>query len=382
MKTESKILIQKIGINVCRIILALTFIFSGFVKANDPYGTVYKLNDYFMSMGNLHVPEFIVMLMAIGLAFFEFTLGIYLFFGISRKRTSLFTVIFMTFMTLLTIYIYIFNPVSDCGCFGDAIILSNGATLLKNIVLLSAAILLKRYSRLQTEFVADRYKWLISMVGMASILVFSAFCVYSLPAIDFRPYKIGTNLRTNYESYSDPANFEVKIIYKKGEQTLELNVDDDDPDDSWTYVETRRTIKNEKQLETSNFFFTDAESEDDITEDILYNDSYTFLVIIPDLRHADESCVDRINDIYEYAHDNGYAFYCLTASVNEKDQEYWNEHTGAEYRYSIGDDKLLKTIVRGKPGLVIINDGTIEGKWSNYNMPDREGIERFISQKQ
>lgn len=370
---------QKILVDACRFLLAATFIFSGFIKANDPFGTVYKLNDYLMSMGGISIPEFIVLIMSVGLAFLEFTLGIYLFFGISRKTTSTFTVLFMSVMTLLTIYIFIYNPVSDCGCFGDAIILSNGATLAKNLVLLSAAIYLKRYSKLQKEFIPDKFKWIISTLGMVSITAFAVYCIICLPLIDFRPFKIGTDLKANYNSYSDPSNFEVKIVYEKDGEKLELDIDDDDPDSTWTYVETIRNIKNEEELKTSNFFFSDAITEDDITEDILYNDGYTLLVIIPDLYHADESCTDKINDLFEYASKGNCEFYCLTGSVDEEAQKYWSEHTGAEYNYYLGDEKLLKTIVRAKPGLVLMKDGVIVNKWSNYNLPTQEEIEKFIT---
>ena len=372
---------RKISVNTCRLLLAVTFIFSGFVKANDPYGTVYKLNDYAVSMVHVHISSLILLIAAIALAFVEFNMGIYLFFGISRKKVSSLTVLFMSVMTLLTVYIFIFNPVSDCGCFGDAIILSNGATLLKNIVLLAAAIFLKKYSRLQTEFVTDRFKWLVSMASMSAILIFAVYCIICLPVIDFRPFKVGTDLRANYESYSDASNFEVKIVYEKDGKTIELDADDDDPDSTWTYVETRRNIKNEKQLETSNFYFSDAATDDDITEDLLYNDGTTLLLIIPDLKRADESCIDRINDLFDYSKDNDIPFYCLTGSADPNAQTYWTEHTGAEYGYAIGDERLLKTVCRGNPGLVVLHDGVIIGKKSNFQMPTPEELEKSIASK-
>lgn len=377
MQRKTKLLTLKILTNICRLLLAATFIFSGFVKANDPYGTVYKLEDYFAAMGGMHIPEFITIVMAMGLAFVEFTMGIYLFFGISRKKISRWTVLFMALMTLLTIWIFIYNPVSDCGCFGDVIILSNGETLAKNIILLSCAIFLKRFSKLQTEFVSDRFKWMISVVSMIGILLFSVRCIVKLPLLDFRPFKTGTNLRANYESYSNPDNIEVKIVYEKNGNTLELGLDDDDPDSTWTYVETRRTIKNEKQLSTSNFYFNDAETEEDVTEDILYEEAPLLLLIIPDLNHADESCVDRVNEIYEYAKSNNIPFYCLTGSDDKEAQTYWNEHTGAEYPYFVGDERLLKTVIRANPGLVLMRNGIIKKKWSNFTF-DLEKVSKYI----
>ena len=136
-------------------------------------------------------------------------------------------------------------------------------------------------------------------------------------------------------------------------------------------METRREIKNEEQLKTSNFYFEDSETGEDVTEDILYNEGTTLLIIIPDLRHADEGCVDKVNDLYECAIEKGYQFYCLTGSADPKDQTYWVEHTGAEYGFYIGEERLLKTMVRGNPGLIVIKDGIIHKKWSNYMLPEK-----------
>lgn len=377
MRKRTKRLTAKILVNICRILLAITFIFSGFVKANDPYGTVYKLNDYLAAMGNIYIPEFIVLVLATVLAFIEFIMGVFLFFGINRKIMSSGTVLFMSIMTLLTVYIFFFNPVSDCGCFGDAIILSNGETLAKNIVLLACAIYLKKFSKLQTEFVTDGFKSLISTTSMIAILAFIVYCVFKLPLIDFRPFKIGTDMRAMYERQSQQDNFEVKIVYEKDGKTLELDIDDDDPDSTWNYVETRRTMKNEKLMQAPDFYVLDAETEEDMTEEIIYNDGITLLLVIPDLKHADESCIDRVNEIYEFAQHNKYAFYCLTGSIDKEAQTYWTEHTGAEYPYYIGDERQLKTVVRAKPGLVLLKDGVIKSKWSNYTF-SKEEVENFL----
>lgn len=373
MTSKVKALGLTIAVNVCRLLLAATFIFSGFVKANDPLGTVYKLEDYIHAMAWFTLPDTFLLGCAVLLALFEFTLGIYILFGIKRKTTSSITLIFMVLMTLVTVYIVIANPVSDCGCFGDVLILSNGATLAKNIVLLAAAILVLRYYRLQKDFVGENLKWLIAFLTLCSIIVYAIYCIICLPVFDFRPYKIGTNLR---EAVTSTANqqFEVKIIYEKEGQTLELAVEDDDPDSTWTYVETKRIPKgNTEKLATMDFYVEDADGED-ITEDILLADGYTFLLIIPDLRHADEGCVDKVNEVYDYTKDHDIGFYCLTASSTPQDQQYWSDHTGAEYKYYLAEERMLKTVVRGQPGLVLLKDGVIVKKWSNYNLPDEEEL--------
>ena len=367
MDSKVKSQLQTVAVNVCRLLLAATFIFSGFVKANDPLGTVYKLEDYVHAMAWFTLPDTFLLGCAVILALFEFTLGVYLLFGMKRKATSAITLAFMVVMTLLTVYIAIANPVEDCGCFGDVLILSNGATLAKNIVLLGAAVLVSRYYRLQKDFLGSTAKWLIAFVSLCLIIVYAVYCIVCLPVLDFRPYKVGTNLREAVTS--DQQKFDVKIVYEKDGQTLELSAEDEDPDSTWTYVETRRTPIETQHLATADFYVADADGED-VTEEILLADGYTLLLIIPDLMNADEGCVDKVNEVYDYAQEKGWGFYCLTSSEDQRAQTYWNDHTGAEYMYYIAEERMLKTVVRGQPGLVLLQDGVIVKKWGNYNLPD------------
>ena len=367
MEIRNRHLAMKITVNVFRLLLAVTFITSGFAKADDPYGTVYKLQDYLTALGITSVPELVLLVASIGLSFIEFVMGISMLFGISRRPTARLSAAFMTVMTLVTVYIFIFNPIEDCGCFGDAIILTNGQTLAKNIVLLIAAVVVTRWHTLLVEFISDNTKWLVSSISMIYLPAFAIYCIINLPVFDFRPYKIGTDMRTVLEGKEQ--GMEVKVIYEKDGKRIEISPDDDDPDETWKYVETRRTVINENLIKAADFAVLD-EYGNDVTEDIIYNDGYTFLLVIPNLRKADEGCIDLVNEIYEYSKDNGYEFYCLTGSDDEKSQRYWTDHTGSEYPYYTADERLLKTIVRAAPGLVLMKDGKIIRKWSNHNLPD------------
>ena len=372
MDAKIKSLLLTVVVNVCRFLLAATFIFSGFVKANDPLGTVYKLEDYVHAMAWFTLPDTFLLGCAVILAIFEFNLGVYLLFGMKRKTTSVVALVFMVVMTLLTVYIAIANPVEDCGCFGDVLILSNGATLAKNIVLLGAAVLVSRYYRLQKDFLGSAAKWLIAFVSLCLIIAYAVYCIVCLPVLDFRPYKVGTNLREAVTS--NQQKFDVKIVYEKDGQTMELSAEDEDPDSTWTYVETRRTPIETQHLATADFYVADADGED-VTEEILLADGYTLLLIIPDLMNADEGCVDKVNEVYDYAQEKGWGFYCLTSSEDQRAQTYWNDHTGAEYLYYIAEERMLKTVVRGQPGLVLLQDGVIVKKWGNYNLPDDAELE-------
>lgn len=341
----------KIAVNICRFILAATFLFSGFIKANDPLGTVYKLNDYLSAWSITQVPDMCVLITAILLAAVEFTLGAHLLIGIRRKETSNVVLMFMTAFTILTVYIFIYNPVSDCGCFGDAIILTNGETLAKNIILLAMAVFTWKYSSLQYKFVSENIKWLLSLLSTLFAIGLSIYSIYALPALDFRPYSVGSDMR-------------MEAIAEEMSAASERN------DSRALRLATAR----------ADFYIEDAETGDDITEDITEHDGYTMLLIIPDLTNADESYIDRINTIYDYCTESGHEFWCITGTTDAELQTYWCEHTGADYKLATADERVLKTIVRANPGLVLLHNGVIMKKWSNWQLPHDEQLYNIFTE--
>ena len=373
MTQKTKEISLKVLVNVCRLILASTFIFSGFVKANDPYGMAYKMADY-LSAWNVQLPESFATFAAVILATIELVIGLYLFFGISRRPIARITTVFMGIMTLFTAYIAIYNPVSDCGCFGDAIILSNTATLLKNIVLMGASITLWFYYDKQIRFISKNTEWLISIFSNIYALALSGYSIISLPVFDFRPYYIGSNIRRGVEIPEDQRpQFDNIVVYERNGETLELTLDQDDPDSTWTYVETRRVMTKEGgKPAMADFYIIDQDGED-ITHQLLEDEGYNFLLIAPRLEKASQGFIGDINEIYDYAADHGYGFYCITASDTTA-QRYWTDHTGAEYNIYTGDERTLKTIVRSNPGLVLLKNGRVIKKRSTYELPDEDEL--------
>lgn len=362
----------KIIVNVCRLLLAGTFIFSGFVKGNDPLGMVYKIEDYLTAFSIEGVPSMLVLSFAIMLAMAEFVIGVYLLFGISKGPVARLTLTFMSVMTLFTVYIFIYNPVSDCGCFGDAVVLSNGETLLKNIVLLGASIVVLRWKSLQIRLLSDNTEWIVSLYAIVYILGYSLYCHMRLPAFDYRPYHVGADLRVGTGMGADDMGpvYDVKIVYERDGEQMELDIDDEDPDSTWTYVETKRTlVKEAGKADMTDFYIIDQNQGVDITEMVLGESDYTFLLVAPLLEQADQSRIDLINESYDYSLAHGYGYYCITASDSAA-QKFWIDHTGAEYDIYRGDERALKTVVRSNPGLVLLKDGKVVHKWSSWNLPD------------
>lgn len=370
------------AVNICRFILAVTFIFSGYVKAIDPLGTLYKLKDYAAAMAlNDILPDWALVIVAIALGALEFSLGVFMLFAVRRHMVSKITLALMSVMTALTVWIYIADPVKDCGCFGDALKLTNGETLLKNIVLIACATLVAWRPVDMARFISRTNQWIVRYYTITYIVVTSVYCLYTLPIFDFRPYRVGMNIKQGMEipEGAEQPEFESTFILRKNGVTREFTLDNY-PDSTWEYVDTK-TVQTKKGYEPPihDFAITTNDTGEDITEQVLTKKGYTFLLVSPRLAVADDSNFGDIDQIYEYAEENGVDFLCLTASTNE-DIERWRELTGAEYTFCNADETTLKTMIRSNPGLILLKDGTIIGKWSHNALPQTDDLTAPLEQ--
>ena len=323
---------RKAAVNICRLILAVTFILSGFVKAVDPLGTQYKIHDYLAAMG-LNAPDMLTLSASVLLSGLEFLLGICLLFAIQRRLVSKVVLVMMAIMTPLTLWLALADPISDCGCFGDALVLTNWQTFWKKVVLLLPAIVVWRHPLDMPRLIGESNQGIVlNYAGLFILVIIAGRSLYTLPQFDFRPYHVGTNLREGWQKMME------------GEESP-----------------------------YSEFFMELTDDGEDITEMVLNDEGYTFLLVSPHLEQADDSQLDELNQIYEYSLDNGYPFYCLTAST-EKAISRWRDITGAEYPFCNTDDITLKTVIRSNPGLLLLKDGMIIRKWSHNNLPDESEL--------
>ena len=372
----------KMIVNLCRIIVAVTFIFSGFVKAIDPIGTQYKLQDYLGAIGMAGIlPNWTLLAVAVFLAAIEFCIGIFLLFAIQRRLISKLTVAFMAFMTMVTVWIVVADPVKDCGCFGDALHLTNTETLIKNIVLLVCSLTIMYRPLAMFRFVSKSNQWIVTNYTIVFILVSSGLSLYYLPIFDFRPYHIGVNIPRGMEipKGAKLPQFKTTFIMEKNGQRKEFTLDNY-PDASWKFIDSKTVQTSEGYIPPiHDFSITDNKTGLDLTNSVLSHKGYTFLLISPHLETADDSNFGDIDRLYEYAQSYDIPFYCLTAST-AKAIKRWIDLTGAEYPFCITDEAVLKTIIRSNPGLLLLKDGTIINKWSHNNLPNEAKLSRPISQ--
>ena len=363
-----------------RTLLGLTFIFSGFVKAVDPLGTVYKIEDYLNAFGGFFtqlVPA--APYAACALILFEFVLGVLLTFNVWTKVTSWLALAMMLVMTPLTLYLAITNPITDCGCFGDAINLSNWATFGKNVVLLVlVAVLLWAKDHLFATWVQP-INILICVLAFCLCGGLMTYSLLHLPPVDFRPYKIGNNIPelmvVEIPEDAPRDEYEYRFIYEKDGVQQEFTLDNYPKNDSsWVFVEqTSKLIKKgyeapEPPVHDFVLTLTDEETGDiyDMTDEILEQDSVT-LAIMYKIEKASRKMVPKLNRLYEHSMETGMPFYAVTGS-GEREVEIWRAETGAEYPILSCDGITLKTIVRANPGIVVLHQGTVADK---YNLRNR-----------
>lgn len=364
--------------NICRILVGLLFIYSGFVKGIDPLGSNYKFIDYFNAfhmswLGNT------ALVLSFALALAEFLIGICLFLNIKIKTAAWGALIFMGFFTPLTLILAIKNPVTDCGCFGDALVLTNWETFWKNIILLLMALVIF-YNK-------HKFKSIFNFLEQTVILLLSAilmfclewYCYRHLPIIDFRPYAIGKNINEGMTIPPDAPHDEYAITLKyKNKQTGEIQefTEQNYPWQdtlNWEYASSSEKLVKAGFKAPIHDFVMEHPEFGDITQDVLQDKGYTFLAVAYNLNQANPENQEKLNQLAAYAQEKGYRFYGLSASVTDDIRQYTNAHQ-VNYEFCSTDEIQLKTMIRSNPGLILLREGTVLNKWGHRDLPEIEDI--------
>ena len=352
--------------DACRTLLAIVFLFSGAVKAVDPLGTTYKIDDYLKAFGGWFTDLLpFAFAAALCLIAVEFVLGFCMLLNVRTSWTSWLSLLFYLVMTPLTLYIALNNPVSDCGCFGDAVILTNWQTFGKNVILLTLTLVLLWCSKHMRPLWLPWIEAAWAAIGLILVSAFMAYNLRHLPIWDFRPYKVGNYLPALMEMPEDaePDQYEISFVYEKDGSEQEFTLDNYPKNDStWTFVrQNSRLIKKGYEPPIHDFEILTMDYED-ITYDILESDSPVTLVILYDLKKMDRSQLDKLR----YIHHQHPQVYFLTGS-GEDDIIAFTEELGWDEELMLStfcyvDPVTLKTIVRANPGVVILQNGTVVEK--------------------
>lgn len=370
MDKEQKI--KHIFGSTARTLLALTFVFSGFVKAVDPLGTVYKIEDYLKAFGGFFMDLLpLAGIAAVCLICVELVLGVCMLLNVRTNWTAWLSLAFYLVMTPLTLYIALTNPVSDCGCFGDAIVLTNWQTFWKNIVLLGLVIILLCTKRHIPQTFIWPVELGIAIVAAGVTLGIMGYSYRHLPPIDFRPYQVGNNIPELMEIPDDAPHdvYETTLIYERdGEQQAFTLANYPKGDSTWTFVEQRSELVQKGYEPPIHNLAIMTMDYEEITYDILESEEPVSLVIMYDLSKYDRKQFDKLMAIV-YERPN---VYFITGSTEDEivalaEELGWDEEmTFSTFCYA--DPVTLKTIVRANPGLVVIQNGTIIEKHNFRNI--------------
>jgi len=358
-----------------RVLTGIVFLFSGFVKAIDPHGSAIKFEEYFMAF-NLDFLSGLAMPLAILLSAAEFMIGFNLVTGALMKLTSWLLMIFMSFFTLLTLILALTNPVSDCGCFGDAVKLTNWQTFWKNIIILVPSVFIFVNRNTSATSLRPAPQQVMAMTGFLFSTVLSVYCILHLPVIDFRPYKTGVNIPENMViPEGAPSDvYDVILVYEKDGVKKEFTATDYPWNDStWVWVETRQKLISEGYKPPIYDFSITTEEGEVITDSILASDSYTLLLVAADIEKATGRFMVKAEEIYKRAVDLGAGFLCLTSSPGNLIESFKKEFN-PPYPICTADETTLKTIVRANPGVMLIKEGTITGKWNMRDFPEADEL--------
>ena len=366
--------------SISRTLLGLVFIFSGVVKAIDPLGTVYKIEDYLKAFGGFFT-ELLPMaeVAAWALIILELLLGVCMVLNIRTQWTAWVSLLFYLVMTPLTLYIALTNPVSDCGCFGDAVVLTNWQTFWKNVVLIILAIVLVACRKHTRQLWSNWMELVLTVLTIVAAVAFMTWTRLHLPLKDFRPYKVGNHLPTlmEYPDDAEPDVYEYSFVYEKDgvEQTFTLE-NYPKGDSTWTFVRSNsKLIKKGYEPPIHDFEIINAEGED-LTWDILESEEPVTLVVMYDLKKADKKQIAKVealaNNVELSLNDAELSlnhFYILTGSGTDDIINFCLEYPALSDYICTCDPVTLKTIVRANPGAIVVQNGTVIDK---YNLRDRD----------
>jgi len=365
--------------NLSRLLVGLVFIFSGTVKGVDPLGTAYRIEDYFIAYGT----EWAIPLALFFSAFLctlEFILGISLIFNASIKISSWVLFPMMIFFTVLTLGDAIWEPVPDCGCFGDAIKLSNWETFYKNIVLIIFTAIIffgRKKFKPPTGYL---YSFTVLIMFIIGFVWFTNYNINHLPLIDFREWKTGTNMEPEgggeakiYLIYKNKETGEEKEFFSK-----DLPWQDSIWMAQWEFVDQR--IDDSEVLKVHDLII-ESETGEDLTGIFIGNPDFQFLLIADDIESTDRESFDKVKPLFGEAIANDYSFIVITSSLPEVVSSFREDlFLDDELEFYYGDDTVLKSMVRANPGLILMKGGVVIEKWHYNDFPTyQEFVNEFMN---
>lgn len=350
---------NRVLVVLLRLVLGGVFMFSGFVKGIDPWGGYYKFIDYFNAYGFEHLAS-VSLFASFALAALEFVLGLCVMVGAFRRGSVAILLMLLCVMLPLTLDLALTGRVADCGCFGDALVLSNRATFWKNVIMFPAMLYLLSFNRRVHGVYGPAVNWVVALLAFLFISAIAYLGYFYQPLIDFRPYKVGYNI--GVPSAADINDDDFVFLYEKNGVTQEFSIDSLPDDDSgWTFIERRFKLGHEPQPRVIQKTVVILDHGNDVTEDVLPNHGKQLMFLFPDLPNVNIAYSFSLNELAEHAKQQGMTVVAASAADSTAVGE-WLDISMASYPMYGMDDSELKMVARGNPAVVMVDGGKIKWK--------------------
>lgn len=366
-----------------RLLVGGLFVFSGIVKANDPLGFAYKLEEYFTIFG-LEVLEPAAPYLAILACVVEVFVGVLLLFGLWRNLSLTLLMLMVVFFGFLTFYSAYFGVVQDCGCFGDFLKLTPWESFYKNVALFVLAVVLTRNRQLINPLFSQGLTKQVGITGLGLAILFPIYTYNYLPVWDFRPYEVGNNIAELMEVPEDApkAKYKIRHVYKNKEtgEQKSFKTENLPSGDQWEYVERKQKQVQEGYQPPIHDFSLESFDGYDYTSNFLNQQGYRIMVVHKNLKTANTDAQKQVNKLAKKLKKNtNIGIWGLTSSSKEVFKEFKEKHN-VNYRYFLADRTTLKTIIRANPGILLFKDNVVKAKWSDLNVPTYEEVNAMVDE--
>ena len=353
---------KRISVWMLRLCVGAVFIMSGLVKMVDLWGFVFKIEEY-LAVWQLVQPRTIVFMVAMFVSGYEFVLGTLLAMGCYKRVAPWGLMLTMAVMLPLTAYLWVADPVSDCGCFGDFWKISNAATFWKNVAITVAlGVLLKWNAGLKESLFNPAIQWMVgAWISLYAIIV-GLYGYNAQPMLDFRAFPVGAPLVA--EANEEDDNF--TLLYEKDGVRKEFPLEAL-PDSTWIFVDRVPLSGGDNYEEKGGDFAMFDEDGNDVTSEVVDGEGMQLLLVVPEPRRAGVTFSYVVNEVYEYADSIGIPFAALLGTDADGVLR-WKDNAMADYPCYSVDDTQLKELSRGNVSLVILNDGKVESKTTLSSM--------------
>jgi hypothetical protein len=299
------------------------------------------------------------------------------------KLASLGAILFMAFMTVLTLILAITDAVQDCGCFGDAVKLTNWQTFYKNLIILPFVIYAFAERNNYRQIFENKTEWFATILLFTASLCISLYAYRHLPFIDFMAYKVGTNIpKEMIIPEGAPADVYEKsiFIYEKDGKRETFTIENL-PDSTWSFIDAPQPVllKRGHVPPAKDFSITSTETRESIHEDVFAQGGYLMFVTSADVNNAKLKKSDILNELYEYSANNNINFMMLSGSSEQANRVY-AQNVGAKYPIYSTDETVLKSMVRSNPGIMLLKDNTVLKKWNINDAPSIDELKILLAE--